>query len=98
MSLYGALAETERNGKELLCGRVELDSAEAEIVTPFRTIDAVIATVQEDGAPATTVVTYEVNDNVVTLYGWAPTSSSVTTLVATSADDVVDYVIIGRPR
>lgn len=100
MSLFGALAEGVRQGKEVLTGRLEIATASETVVTPFATIDAVIVTREGDGAPGVTssVFTYDVDGNEVDIYAWRPTSSSNPTLIAGNAAVTVSYVIIGRRR
>lgn len=98
MSL-NALAEAVRQGKELLCGTGELDSSgELAIATPFATIDAVVATVNKATAPTTLVLSSDVSGNDVTIKGWKATASNDVTLVASDANEEVDYIIIGRRR
>lgn len=97
MSLYGALAETERNGKELACGETAV-TASVDITTEFANIDAVVITHNTGSAPGvnSSHFSYSVSDNVVTIYAWKVTASGDATLVAGTTETNVSYVIIGR--
>lgn len=94
-----ALAEGVRQGKELLCGEVAV-TASVEVTTQFATIDAVVVTQKIGTAPGdnSTNFTYDVTDNVVTIYAWKPTSGADPTLVAGTTETDVGYIIIGRRR
>lgn len=83
MSLYGALAEAVREGKELMAGIAALDgSGEAAIDTPFAEVTAVVLT-KMDAAP--------------TIVPWYAVASGVVTITGDASVDV-SYVIIGRRR
>lgn len=83
MSLYGALAETVREGKELLAARATLGAGGTLAVnTPFATIDAVVVS-KEGGAP-TVVPRFSVSGSTVTFTG--------------DNNATVSYIIIGRRR
>lgn len=99
MSLYGALAEAVREGKEIQVEEAELDSSgQASIATNFATIDAVVATVKKATAPTTIALTWGVSGNDVTVYGWKATASNDVTLIASDANETVSVMIIGRRR
>lgn len=99
MSLYGALAEADRQGKELQCGEAAI-TASVAISTEFATIDAVVVTHNTSSAPGvgSSHFTYAVSGNTVTIYAWKVTGSADTTLVAGTVETNVGYVIIGRRR
>lgn len=83
MSLYGALAEAVREGKELLAARATLGAGGTLAVnTPFVTIDAVVVSA-EGGAP-TVVPRFSVSGSTVTFTG--------------DNNATVSYIIIGRRR
>lgn len=83
MSLYGALAETVREGKELLAARATLGGdGTLAVNTPFATIDAV--TVSKEGTAPTVVPRFSVSGSTVTFTG--------------DANATVSYIIIGRRR
>lgn len=94
-----ALAEAVRQGKEVLCGE-SLITASVAVATQFATIDAVVITQKTSDAVGdnSSNFTYDVADNVVTLYAWKPTSGADPTLVAGTTETTVSYVIIGRRR
>lgn len=101
MALNGALAEFDREGKEVLTGSVALDGSNpTPVTTGFATIDAVYLQLEGSSAPgvSTSTLTYEVSNNVVNIYAWKPTSSGDTTLVASDGTETVSYTIIGRRR
>lgn len=99
MALYGALAEHDRQGKELMIHEAALPAdGSLEIDTDFAVIDGVYATVKQATAPTTTVLTYAVSGNTVTVYGWAATASGDTTLVASDGEETINVQIIGRRR
>lgn len=97
MALYGALAEAERTGKEVLAGRVEV-TASVTVSTPFAEIDTVGVTRETDTAPGVTATTYtfEVDGSDVKIYAWKPTSSSDPTLIAADAASDIAYFVVGR--
>lgn len=57
MSLYGALAEAERTGKEVLVGEVDLEGSNPTTVsTGFANVDAVLLQIEGSSAPTTTLI------------------------------------------
>lgn len=100
MSLYGAVAENERQGKELKCGIGALAAVTGilAITTEFDTIDSVVATVQKATAPTTSALTYSVSGSTVTIHGWMATAADDTALIASTAEESVSYIIMGRRR
>lgn len=99
MALYGALAEFDRQGKEVLCTSGALSALGVlDVVTEFATIDAVSATLEGDTAPTTAVLTYSVDGSTVTISGWMPTAADDTALIASDGEETVSVVIIGRRR
>ena len=94
-----ALAEAVRQGKEVLCGESAV-TASVAITTEFATIDAVVVTLKTGTAPGvnSSHFTYNVSNNVVTIYAWKVTASGNATLVAGTVETDVGYVIIGRRR
>lgn len=94
-----ALAEAVRQGKEVLCGETAV-TADVDIATPFAIVDAVVVTQRIGTAPGdnSTNFTYDVVDNVVTIFAWKPTSGSDPTLVAGTTETDVGYIIVGRRR
>lgn len=99
MSLHGALAEADRQGKELLVGETAI-TASVEITTGFATIDAVEIAHKTADAPGVGSIhfTYSVSGSKVTLYAWKVTATNDATLVAGTAETTVSYTIIGRRR
>jgi hypothetical protein len=97
MTLYSALGEVERNGKEIVVGRLEL-TADETVSTPFAQIDAVMVMKETDTAPGVTTTTYtfDVDGSDVNIYAWKPTSTSNPSLVAATDASDVSYIIIGR--
>lgn len=99
MTLYGAVGEVERKGKEVVTASGDFDSAgEATISTPFANIDAVIVTVNKATAPTTQQVTYSVSGSTVTLHAWKATAAGNTALTASDAGESYSVMIIGRRR
>lgn len=99
MSLYGALAEFDRQGKEVLCTTGALSALGVlAIPTEFATIDAVTATLNGDTAPTTITLSYEVDGSEVTISGWMATAVDDVTLVASDGEETVSVIIIGRRR
>lgn len=103
MSLHGALAEHDRQGKEVITGEIALDGSNpTSVTTALATIDGVYLTLKTDTAlgVSTSVVTWEEGSsaNVVDIYGWKPTSSADTTLIASDGTETVSYIIVGRRR
>jgi len=99
MSLYGAVQEAERTGKELLVSSGALDSSgELLITTDFANIDAVVATVEKTTAPTTLVLTSEVDGSDVTIHGWKATAADDTAMIASDAGETVNVIVLGRRR
>lgn len=99
MSLFGALAEKDREGKEVYVKEGALDSSGQLAISPgFSTIDAVSALVKKSSAPTTQQLSWEVSGGTVTVYGWEATASGDTALTATSSQETVSVTIIGRRR
>ena len=99
MSLYGALGEAVRTGKEVLSGEVALDGANPTVVSvPFASVDSVSLTLKGGTVPTASVLTYTVGAGVVNIFAWEPTDASTTTLTASDSTDTVSYDIIGRRR
>lgn len=100
MSLYGAMAETDRQGKEIKIVSGALDaSGQLEIDTPFANVDHVNATITGQAtAPTTSVLSYDVSGNTVTVYGWMVTAAGDTTLIASDGEEDITVEIIGRRR
>lgn len=94
-----AVGEAERQGKELVTGETAV-TASVEIDTPFATIDSVSITLKTGSAPGSgsSVFTYDVSGNTVTIYAWKVTSSADNTLIAGTSEVTVGYTIIGRRR
>lgn len=101
MALYGALAEYEREGKEVVTGAVDLDGSNpTPVSTNFATIDAVVLTLNTSSAPgtSTSLLTYEVSGSTVNIYAWKITATGDATLVASDGTETVSYLIVGRRR
>ena len=98
MSLYGALAEDKREGKRVLVAKGALVAGVLVVTTDFANIDAVAATIESATAPVTSLLTYSVAGNKVTVRGWKPTSVGSTTLIATTGTEPVSVTITGRRR
>lgn len=93
MSLYGALAEADRDGKEVIAGSGDLDNnGQLEVETPFANVDAVVANVESSSAPDAVSLTWSVSGATVTLHGWTSAPA------ASTANETVSYTIIGRRR
>lgn len=92
-----AVGEAERTGKELIAGEAAV-TASVAITTPFRYIDSVAVTLKTGTAPGvnSSVFTYNVSGNVVTIYAWKVTASGDATLIAGTTEATVGYTIIGR--
>lgn len=93
-----ALAETKRQGKEVMIASGALAAGVLAVTTEFATIDSVQATIQSSTAPLTVTLTWSVSGNVVTVRGWKPTNASTTTLIATTGTETVNVLIVGRRR
>lgn len=95
-----ALAEAERTGKEVLTREVAIATASAVVTHPFRVIDNVQITRKTSSAPALTssVFTWQVVGNVLTVYAWRPTSATDPTLIAGNAASTVSVTVTGRRR
>lgn len=90
MALHGALAEAERDGKEVVAGSGDFNASGVLVVdTPFNRIDAVMALVESATAPATLRVSYSVDGSDVTLRAWGAEG-------AADAEETVSYIIIGK--
>lgn len=94
-----ALAEAVREGKEVLVGEAAV-TASVAVATQFAIIDAVVVTQKIGTAPGlgASVYTYDVSNNVVTIYAWKPTSATDPTLIAATVETNVSYTIVGRRR
>lgn len=99
MSLYGALAEHERQGKEVALYRTALSAdGTLEIDTGFAEIDSVQVSINQGSEPTTTVTNWEATGNTVTIHGWKVTGSNNNTLVASDGEETLDIMIVGRRR
>lgn len=92
MSLYGALAENERQGKEVICHEEALASnGELAIGTSLAQIDSVALSIRSDASPTTDMLTWDFSDGTVTVYGWASGTAS-------TGEETISATIIGRRR
>jgi hypothetical protein len=104
MSLYGALAEADRTGKEVLASEVALADGLAVVDTPFAIIDSVaLCTVHTDDSgpevPAIVHTTYRVVGHQVEIAGWVfeiDTGNVVGLELGTTG--TVSFQILGRRR
>lgn len=94
-----ALAEIVRQGKGVICGQAAFPAnGILAVSTGLATIDGVSASIVKATAPTTSVVTWTFAGGVVTFRGWMPTAAGTTTLIASTAQETVNYTIIGRRR
>jgi hypothetical protein len=99
MALLGALAESKREGKEVLVGSGDFSAAgELDVATHFVRIDAVSCSIVSDSAPGTTFVTHSVSGATVTFHAWEPTAADNSALTASDAEMTLNYTIIGQRR
>ena len=98
MTLFGALAERVRQGKQVITGSGALAAGSLVVNTKFATIDSVQAIVKKATAPTSIVLTWNNTGGAVTIYAWKVTASGDTTLIADTGTDTVSYVIVGRDR
>ncbi|KKK91369.1 hypothetical protein LCGC14_2713650 [marine sediment metagenome] len=99
MALYGALAEAVRKGWSIEFGTVALAGNPTSVATNV-TIQGAMVCLNTKTALAllTHAVTYFVEaatPNQLDIYGWKPTSSSVTTLVAATDTEPVTWIVWG---
>ena len=99
MPLYGAIAETVRQNKEVTCGESAI-TASVAITTEYETIYSVTVTQKRNTAPAldSIIFTYGVVNNIVTIFAWQATAAGDVTMIAGTVATTVGYTIIGRRR
>jgi len=100
MSLFGAIAEAVREGKELQSGETAV-TASVTVATNFASVKSVVITQKIGTAPGlnSSIYTYTVSAaGVVTIFAWKPTSVSNPTLVAGTVASTVGFVILGTRR
>lgn len=99
MALFGALAEADRQGKEVFVKEVAV-TASVAVTTPFATIDGVQITQKRATAPGlnSSVYTWDYTGGVLTIYAWKPTSATDPTLIAGTVASTVTVTVIGRRR
>lgn len=88
------------NEHYIYAGEADLDGTTGvAVVTPFSVITSVMLTVKSGTAPAVTnaasLFSYTVSGGTVTVFGWAVTSSSVTTLIDPTSTDTFSFLITG---
>lgn len=101
MSLYGAVAEHEREGKVLVCGEKALDGGNpTAIATGLKEIKSVALTLKGSTAPGdnTSVLTYDVSGGTVNVYAWKNTGGTDPTLAASTGTETFSYTIFGLRR
>ena len=100
MALYGALAEAVRKGWSIEMGTIALDGTNPTSVTTNVDIQGAMVCLNTKTAlgDLTHAVSYFVETatrNQLDIYGWKPTSSSVTTLVAATDTEPVTWIVWG---
>lgn len=107
MSLYGALAETVREGKEIITGRGTFGAGgTVNVAHPFAEVIAVLTSLEHADstgpvAPTVFTITHRVDGAVVEFAAWASDAASDTDpleLVADTSESSFTYAIIGRRR
>lgn len=105
MSLYGALAETVREGKEIITGRATFGAGgTVDVAHPFAEVISVLTSLEHAAgptAPTVFTITHRVDGAVVEFAAWASDAASDTDpleLVADTSESSFTYAIIGRRR
>ena len=84
----------------VVAGEVTLDGSNPTDVTivGMSAITGVSLALKGTSAPGvgTSVLSYSISGNVLSVYAWKPTSSSDPTLVASTGAEDVGYVVIGN--
>ena len=101
MSLFGALAEFTREGEVVARGEIALDGTNpTSVATGLKSITQAFVTLKVKAAPgtSTSLVTYFVETATpgqLDIYGWKPTATADTALVASDGTELVTWVAIG---
>lgn len=97
MALYGALAETVREGKEVIVGDATFgEGGSVDVTHPFAQVLAVIALVKGD---AGIWATYEVDGDEVTFHAWTVGEADESpAAVADTSEADFTYLIVGKRR
>lgn len=103
MSLYNAIAETFRTGKEKIVQSLAIAAASATITTPYKSVDGVIVTNNIGVSPgiAGSIIftwTFAAATGVVTVFAWKATAAGDGTLIAGTVACTVSVEITGRRR
>src|SRR5690606_18385130 len=105
MSLYGALAETVREGKEIITGRATFGAGgTVDVAHPFAEVIAVLTSLEHAAgpvAPTVFTITHRVDGAAVEFAAWASDAASDTDpleLTADTSESSFTYAIIGRRR
>lgn len=101
MSLYNAIAETFRTGKEKIVQSLAIAAASATITTPYKSVDGVLISLNVGVAPAITdsiFFTWTFSAGTVTIFAWKFTSNANPTYIAGAAACTVSVEITGRRR
>jgi hypothetical protein len=92
------LAQGVASGYKVARGETALDGSNpTDAATGLATIVACTASIKSTSAPGvgTSTLTYTTSGATLSLYGWRPTSSSDTTLVASTGTETVGWVCVG---
>jgi hypothetical protein len=98
MSLFGALGEAVRRDEVVVRGEVALDGSNpTDVLTGLKSISAVFVALKGSSTPGvgTSVLTYTISGQTLSIYAWKVTNSSTTTLVASTGTETVSYIVIG---
>ena len=95
----GKIAPERKASREFVfSGEVALDGSNPTVVvTPFKTILKAVVSLKSSSAPgvSTSVVSSTWSGGTLSIYGWKPTSSADTTLVASDGTQTVAFVVTG---
>lgn len=86
------------SGYKIARGETALDGSNpTPVTTGLSTITGCSLTISTSSAPgvSTSVVTYTKSSGTMNMYGWKPTSSADTTLVASAGTDTIGWVCLG---
>lgn len=79
-------------------GETALDGSNpTPVATGLTSIVACAVSIKTTAAPgvSTTLITYDTSTATLNLYGWKPTNSSTTTMIASTSTDTVGWVCFG---
>lgn len=80
-------------------GTIALDGSNPTTVTfeDFTTLEGAILTLKGNSAPGvgTSLLTYAISGNILSIYAWKVTSNADPTLVASTGTETVSYLVWG---